>query len=208
MMSADVAARLPQTGTPSRSDRPIAIALQLRKEQAKRKAQITLLRAPFKTLYYFGCSAASAAIYAVRFTLSHPFTLFILGPLLAAYAACKHLGYGQESLQQVEVSSEPTTARARRLPSSTLRQPTARPPLHLQVLVSYVVWWIGLGVLSSIGLGTGMHSGLLFLFPHMLKARAADPTSCRPRLRSLARRAGARLWPSRLDNSQGCSGRA
>jgi len=34
------------------------------------------------------------------------------------------------------------------------------------------VWWVGLGVLSSIGLGTGMHSGLLFLFPHMLKARA------------------------------------
>lgn len=35
--------------------------------------------------------------------------------------------------------------------------------------LSYTVWWIGLGVLSSIGLGTGMHSGLLFLFPHMLK---------------------------------------
>ena len=37
--------------------------------------------------------------------------------------------------------------------------------------VGYAVWWISLGVLSSIGLGTGMHSGLLFLFPHMLKAR-------------------------------------
>ncbi len=35
--------------------------------------------------------------------------------------------------------------------------------------MQYVVWWVGLGVLSSIGLGTGMHSGLLFLFPHMLK---------------------------------------
>ena len=33
----------------------------------------------------------------------------------------------------------------------------------------YVVWWVGLGILSSIGLGTGMHSGLLFLFPHILK---------------------------------------
>ena len=40
-----------------------------------------------------------------------------------------------------------------------------------EVTVGYAVWWIGLGVLSSIGLGTGMHSGLLFLFPHMLKAR-------------------------------------
>ena len=35
--------------------------------------------------------------------------------------------------------------------------------------VQYVVWWVGLGVLSSVGLGAGMHSGLLFLFPHMLK---------------------------------------
>ena len=38
-----------------------------------------------------------------------------------------------------------------------------------EMTVGYAVWWIGLGVLSSIGLGTGMHSGLLFLFPHMLK---------------------------------------
>ena len=35
--------------------------------------------------------------------------------------------------------------------------------------VQYLVWWVGLGVLSSVGLGAGMHSGLLFLFPHMLK---------------------------------------
>ena len=35
--------------------------------------------------------------------------------------------------------------------------------------IQYVVWWVGLGVLSSVGLGSGMHSGLLFLFPHMLK---------------------------------------
>ena len=40
--------------------------------------------------------------------------------------------------------------------------------------LSYTIWWIGLGVLSSIGLGTGMHSGLLFLFPHMLKVGMAE----------------------------------
>lgn len=33
----------------------------------------------------------------------------------------------------------------------------------------FVMWWVGLGVLSSIGLGTGMHSGFLFLFPHILR---------------------------------------
>ena len=33
----------------------------------------------------------------------------------------------------------------------------------------FFVWWFGLGVLSSIGLGTGMHTGILFLFPHIFK---------------------------------------
>jgi membrane protein YqaA with SNARE-associated domain len=33
----------------------------------------------------------------------------------------------------------------------------------------YTVWWIGLGILSSIGIGTGIHTGLLFLFPHCIK---------------------------------------
>ena len=42
----------------------------------------------------------------------------------------------------------------------------------------YTVWWVGLGILSSIGLGTGMHSGLLFLFPHMLKVTVSSANSC------------------------------
>lgn len=44
--------------------------------------------------------------------------------------------------------------------------------------VQYVVWWVGLGVLSSVGLGAGMHSGLLFLFPHMLKVMSHNSTFC------------------------------
>jgi hypothetical protein len=40
--------------------------------------------------------------------------------------------------------------------------------------VKYVVWWVGLGVLSSIGLGSGMHSGLLFLFPHIFRVVEAS----------------------------------
>lgn len=41
-------------------------------------------------------------------------------------------------------------------------------------LGSFVVWWWGLGVLSSVGLGSGMHSGLLFLFPHIFKVVMAS----------------------------------
>ena len=38
---------------------------------------------------------------------------------------------------------------------------------ELAVWLRFTIWWSGLGILSSIGLGTGMHSGLLFLFPHI-----------------------------------------
>jgi hypothetical protein len=38
---------------------------------------------------------------------------------------------------------------------------------EIGVWLEFTMWWLGLGILSSIGLGTGMHSGLLFLFPHI-----------------------------------------
>jgi membrane protein YqaA with SNARE-associated domain len=38
---------------------------------------------------------------------------------------------------------------------------------EISIWLRFAVWWLGLGVLSSVGLGTGMHSGLLFLFPHI-----------------------------------------
>ena len=40
---------------------------------------------------------------------------------------------------------------------------------HLVFSLEYIVWWVGLGVLSSIGLGSGLQSGVLFLFPHIFK---------------------------------------
>lgn len=33
----------------------------------------------------------------------------------------------------------------------------------------YVLWWVGLGVASSIGLGTGLHTFVLYLGPHIAK---------------------------------------
>lgn len=39
--------------------------------------------------------------------------------------------------------------------------------------IMYILWWIGLGILSSVGLGSGMHTGILFLFPHIFKVTSA-----------------------------------
>ncbi|KEG11876.1 hypothetical protein DQ04_02191080 [Trypanosoma grayi] len=48
---------------------------------------------------------------------------------------------------------------------------------EVEYLLADAVWWLVLGILSSIGLGTGMHSGLLFLFPHIYLA-CASADSC------------------------------
>ena len=46
----------------------------------------------------------------------------------------------------------------------------------IEFWVEYVVWWVGLGILSSIGMGTGLQSGVLFLFPHIVKVCLAAQT--------------------------------
>jgi membrane protein YqaA with SNARE-associated domain len=38
----------------------------------------------------------------------------------------------------------------------------------------FIVWWMGLGILSSVGLGTGMHTGMLFTFPHAFQTVVAS----------------------------------
>ena len=58
--------------------------------------------------------------------------------------------------------------------------------------MQYLVWWLGLGVLSSVGLGTGMHSGLLFLFPYMLKVCLALQAGLRPAQHSSMLHAGCK----------------
>lgn len=40
---------------------------------------------------------------------------------------------------------------------------------QVEHLSRFVAWWVGLGILSSVGLGCGVHSGILFLFPHIMK---------------------------------------
>lgn len=37
----------------------------------------------------------------------------------------------------------------------------------------FVVYWVGLGVLSSVGLGTGLHTFLLYLGPHIASVTLA-----------------------------------
>eukprot|EP01035_Chromulina_nebulosa_P020351 gene20351-26415_t len=42
--------------------------------------------------------------------------------------------------------------------------------------LEFITWWVGLGILSSIGLGSGLQSGVLFMFPHIFKVCLAAQT--------------------------------
>ncbi|KAL3138829.1 hypothetical protein ABBQ32_005664 [Trebouxia sp. C0010 RCD-2024] len=112
---------------------------QLGAELTLQRRQLLLFRHPLTTLWYFGACATSSAWRGMQWSLHHPVMLWCIIPLIAAYAAVKPSGIAEPLVSEAEA------------------------------WVQYVVWWVGLGVLSSVGLGAGMHSGLLFLFPHMLK---------------------------------------
>ncbi len=42
-----------------------------------------------------------------------------------------------------------------------------------EAYVMWCLWWVGLGVLSSVGLGTGLHTFLLYLGPHIASVTLA-----------------------------------
>lgn len=37
--------------------------------------------------------------------------------------------------------------------------------------IVFIIYWVGLGILSTIGLGTGVHTGMFFLFPYILSIK-------------------------------------
>eukprot|EP00198_Chlamydomonas_reinhardtii_P006877 XP_001696213.1 predicted protein [Chlamydomonas reinhardtii] len=120
--------------------------IELRLRQARALRNVTVFKAPFRTTWYFLRYATSSVYSGAKWLASHPVTLLVILPGLIAYATAKHVGYQEDLI------------------------------VHIEETVKYAVWWVGLGVLSSIGLGTGMHTGLLFLFPHILKVCLAAET--------------------------------
>jgi hypothetical protein len=126
------------------------------KEEAKKanastpRTDLTLVlwRSPISTLYYFSLAAAEYLYYFAATVFKHTATQLIAAPLLLCYLVAEYY---------------PGTSAAFLLFKS-----------YADVFVfgvHYTVWWVGLGVLSSVGLGSGMHSGILFLFPHVMKVK-------------------------------------
>eukprot|EP00668_Euglena_longa_P035351 GGOE01045415.1.p1 GENE.GGOE01045415.1~~GGOE01045415.1.p1 ORF type:complete len:504 (+),score=170.95 GGOE01045415.1:70-1512(+) len=115
----------------------------IKKEQLLTRRRIKFFRDPITTLRLFGSVCVKWARAATSYMALHPLTLWVAIPCIAFYTAGMEVGVLE--------------------PWWTAFEDTVR----------YVVWWVTLGVLSSIGLGTGMHSGILFLFPHIISVSHA-----------------------------------
>ncbi|EPR56615.1 putative TDC1 [Toxoplasma gondii TgCatPRC2] len=109
----------------------------LRLEQHRRRKQLTLLRSPVRVLRNFALSVCNFLCAAVHYLAVHRMTLWLFALSAGLFGLSFLDGPHRWYLQELWID------------------------------VRVAVWWVGLGVLSSIGLGSGMHSGLLFLFPQI-----------------------------------------
>jgi len=112
----------------------------LKEKKNNQRKKIKLFRSPFLTLKHFLVVTFFTVRDYSRYLLTHPIILFLVLPILIFW------GIG-----------------------ANIEGPHIPYFKDGQAWLEFVVWWLGLGILSSVGLGTGMHTGLLFLFPHILK---------------------------------------
>ncbi|CAM9649253.1 unnamed protein product, partial [Phaeothamnion confervicola] len=113
---------------------------KLEQSLRKKRKNLSMLKHPILTIQKFGALAAAWSSNALHALATHPLMVFFALPVLALWYCMEHVpNRYTETIDEWEK------------------------------LVKFVVWWVGLGVLSSVGLGTGMHTGVLFLFPHIMK---------------------------------------
>ncbi|GAB5372183.1 hypothetical protein AAMO2058_001643500 [Amorphochlora amoebiformis] len=110
---------------------------------AEQRAKLVLWRRPLTVLGHFSVVLIDTFKSYFGYVLSSPLLMGIIIPLVAVYVSSFIEGPHVEFVE--------------------------KPVFYME----FVVWWVGLGVLSSIGLGTGMHSGFLFTFPHVIETTLA-----------------------------------
>lgn len=123
---------------------------------------LSLFKTPLVIISLFGSATAEFLVSHVKAFATSKLAFGVLYPLAAAYAATKAYAPG--------LYTAPDCAGG------------AGGLLFYPQLAAYeALWWLVLGILSSIGLGTGLHSGLMFLWPFVmsvvLTAEACQSTS-------------------------------
>mmetsp|Transcript_10404 Transcript_10404/g.24931 ORF Transcript_10404/g.24931 Transcript_10404/m.24931 type:complete len:501 (+) Transcript_10404:2-1504(+) len=129
-------------------------AEKLRAELAEARNSLSLHLQPVTTLSLFVRYTADFTVKHVASILRSPFLWLVAAPLLGLWLALKEL--------TPELFAAPVCG-----------QKEAGILWQVEFAFKEAAWWMILGVLSSIGFGTGLHSGMMFLFPHVLQVVAA-----------------------------------
>lgn len=118
--------------------------MEVRDEERHERESLVLWRRPITTIHYFLLELLlDIQEYASKLLNYKTSVLLIISLVLASVVAYHTPGSHQEVVQSLEK----------------------------QVL--WCLYWVGLGVLSSVGLGTGLHTFLLYLGPHIAKVTLA-----------------------------------
>jgi len=99
---------------------------------------LVLWRQPLRVLHYAFIEAIITLGEWARYLMSQTAILVLLGGLIGVYVLLHTVpGAHTESV------------------------------LRLEKYLAWCLWWVGLGILSSVGLGTGLHTFILYLGPHI-----------------------------------------
>lgn len=116
-------------------------------QQRRKREQLTLTHQPLATLATFLQGIAYLVYESAKYIVLHRLFLFVFVPVFCLYAILDRIpGLYTDTINDMEFA------------------------------VEFAIWWVGLGVLSSVGLGSGLQSGVLFLFPHIFKVCLAART--------------------------------
>ncbi|CAG9462541.1 unnamed protein product [Pedinophyceae sp. YPF-701] len=107
--------------------------------------RITLYREPLTVLWHFSAALGEGVGAALLQAWRSRTARFVLGVPLIIYVSVKSMGG---------------------VPGTSLDDHVVA---QCEYWATFAIWWCGLGVLSSIGMGSGLQTGLLFLIPHILK---------------------------------------
>jgi len=126
----------------------------LRTKLAEARKAIALSTQPITALRLFVLWLVGFLIMAVRKVLFSYITWFVALPLVAAYVG---------AIQNFpDLFLPPVCGEAE-----------AGVLWWVELASKEIFWWMLLGILSSVGFGTGLHSGLMFLFPHVMQVVGA-----------------------------------
>merc|ERR1719234_1609347 len=109
---------------------------------------LVLWRQPLRVLHYAFIEAIITLGDWARYLFSQTAVLLLLGALIGVYILLH------------TVPGSPTES-----------------VLRVEKYLAWCLWWVGLGVLSSVGLGTGLHTFFLYLGPH-IGEEASTNISC------------------------------